>query len=162
MPPDLIDDQNAGKLASAGHTDMYRLGQRALKRYRGLLNTTTTTTIGFQSSESARSIDSAMAFMSALDLSSHLNVIPRANDTTLAMKYNCPLWSHYKQQVSADINSQVAIFDSLHAARIQSRLEQKLGALLPMDDIATLYLLCGYDLALYGSHVAYMGQMELI
>ncbi|ORX65957.1 phosphoglycerate mutase-like protein [Linderina pennispora] len=152
MPPDLIDDQNAGKLASTGHTDMHRLGQRALKRYRDLLNTTATTAIGFQSSESARSIDSAMAFMSALDLSSHLNVIPRANDTTLAMKYNCPLWSHYKQKMSADISSQVAIFDSLHAARIQSRLEQKLGALLPMGDIATLYLLCGYDLALYGNH----------
>ncbi|KAJ1948204.1 hypothetical protein FBU59_001702 [Linderina macrospora] len=142
--PDLIDDQNSAQLAAAGHLEMYQLGQRAAKHYHHLLNSTV-----FLSSESARCIDSAMAFMSGLGNTSSLNVIPRNHDTTLAMKYSCPLWSHYRQQVSADIHHNVDIFDNLHGTRIQSHVRHRLGTLLSMEDIATVYKLCGYDLALY-------------
>ncbi|KAI8319707.1 phosphoglycerate mutase-like protein [Martensiomyces pterosporus] len=158
---ELITEAYAGDLAASGVREIEGIAQRAAARYSLLFERSSgssySTGLRFISSESQRSQKSARAFRKILSDSYKtlpVEVIPRINDTVLAMKYSCPLWAKESDRLMDSIKRQVATFDAIHGSALQKHVNRRLSAdlRLSINDISTLYLLCGYDMSLFVEH----------
>ncbi|KAJ2161795.1 PHOsphatase [Coemansia sp. RSA 552] len=156
--PDIIAAENEAMLSRTGHLETTRLAHRIAQRYPDLLSDSQNLkAVRLVTSQLPRTIDTAKAFRHALDPNNYtppVTVIPRANDTTLSMKYNCPRWIAAHAQLKPEIAHELDVFDAVYPSSLR-RISHALGVApgtLDMADIQVIYTLCGYDATLYGEH----------
>ncbi|KAJ2450432.1 hypothetical protein EV183_004308 [Coemansia sp. RSA 2336] len=155
IKPEMVDRNNAMQLSASGISDTIALAAQVYQRYANLPEThqQSAPAVRFISSEFQRSIDTANTFRSTIDPDNHtmpVSVIPLANDTILAMKHNCMRWNMAKDDAAADIQNEIAQFDSIYSAGIIRHVNKQLNSnLLSVDNIQSLYRMCGYDMSLF-------------
>ncbi|KAJ1863028.1 hypothetical protein LPJ78_004301 [Coemansia sp. RSA 989] len=154
IKPEMVDRNNAMRLSASGIYDTAALATQVYQKYANLLEMRQqpVPAIRFISSEFQRSIATANTFRSTIDPDNHtmpVSVIPLVNDTILAMKHNCMRWNMAKDDAAVDIQSEISRFDSIYGADIKRHVSKKLNIdLLSLDNIQTLYRMCGYDMSL--------------
>ncbi|KAJ2386887.1 hypothetical protein GGI05_004247, partial [Coemansia sp. RSA 2603] len=160
IKPDLVDPKNTGRLASGGEKEISAIAGRMAIRYAEFLKNlfTDNQRIRFVSSEWQRSMESARVFRDTVDPDGRtlpVTVVPVTNDTTLAIRFACPLWNLLRGIHAVDIARETAVFDSIHSHYLQTQMSQKLSSIanrpisLTMKEVATIYSMCAFDLALY-------------
>ncbi|KAJ2745080.1 hypothetical protein GGI20_002454 [Coemansia sp. BCRC 34301] len=153
----LIDESNAGILAQYGYREITGIAQRTLQRYPEFMaeRTRRPESIRFVSSEFQRSYMSARTFQSVVDSGNRtkpVTVLPLEDDTMLAMKKQCPLWTQEKVVATLNASREVAAFDLIHGLKLRQRMSSKIGVkldLLTVDHVSALYLMCGYEVSLF-------------
>ncbi|KAJ1897898.1 hypothetical protein LPJ66_003086 [Kickxella alabastrina] len=161
IKPELADEALDGILSTNGEIEVRKIALRMTQKYNVFLDKHMQRkgAIRFVSSEWQRSRESANAFRRAMDPNNTTEpvvVVPAAEDTTLAMRFTCPLWGRSKKSNARSVAQEIAVFDDIHGDELQKRILQKLAKLakrpvvpLTMSEIKTIYSLCGYDQSLY-------------
>ncbi|KAJ2716112.1 hypothetical protein H4R19_000831, partial [Coemansia spiralis] len=155
---DLVALDNAWHLADSGRQETARIAQRLAQRYPSLVagDARGTHELRFVSSASQRTVATAQEFRAAVDTGNTTRpvvVIPKAQDNILAMKLTCPRWAAAKEQEKARVRRENKVFDAIHGKRLLGRVSRRLGVqadALSVEDVHTMYALCGYEQALYG------------
>ncbi|KAJ1841392.1 hypothetical protein LPJ73_006135, partial [Coemansia sp. RSA 2703] len=113
IKPDLVDPKNTGRLASGGEKEISAIAGRMAIRYAEFLKNlfTDNQRIRFVSSEWQRSMESARVFRDTVDPDGRtlpVTVVPVTNDTTLAIRFACPLWNLLRGIHAVDIARETA------------------------------------------------------
>ncbi|KAJ2771329.1 hypothetical protein IWQ56_001828 [Coemansia nantahalensis] len=155
---DLVSSENAVLLADSGRRETARIARRLAQRYPELVAAggLGAHRLRLVSSAIQRTIATAEEFRAAVvpaNTTHPINVIPLADDNILAMKLTCPRWKAAKEKETALVHDEYKVFDAIHGQRLLDRIASRLDVrtdTLTVNDVHTMYALCGYEQALYG------------
>ncbi|KAJ2697410.1 hypothetical protein FB645_005928 [Coemansia sp. IMI 203386] len=161
IKPELVNDKQDGVLAPSGEKEISSIAKRMLQKHHGFVGNLVDQSrdrLEMFSSEWQRSQESARVFRNVIDPDNRthpVTVVPAINDTTMAIRFACPLWSHARDQSMPEISREIQTFDSIHGQSIQTQVSHRLALLtkhaitLSIGEINTIYTLCGYDKSLF-------------
>ncbi|KAJ2721384.1 hypothetical protein GGI07_003995 [Coemansia sp. Benny D115] len=160
---ELVDARLEGLLAHGAEKAIEGIARRAVDRNGGFLKQRLLEkpqSVRFLSSQWQRSKKTGKIFRNIVDplgATQPLRAVPVEKDTTMAMRFSCPLYSHERQKSSLLVHQEVAKFDYIHGRSIQEKVSSRLAAIssaqvVPtMGEVSTMYSLCGYDQSLFAN-----------